>query len=367
MTQTDSFLPRWASPPGDTIRDALRERGQSQSHFAASIGLRSDEFDHVLSGDKRITIELARSLSSSLGGSVQFWIERDGQYHEDMVRVELDRWSSSLPVIEMARWGWITRPHDWKERIEFARQFFGVGTVDEWRQTYGQAIARARFRASSKAPADPVATTAWLRQAERVAEAIPVEDYQSEAFRAVLSGIKSLTRIGDPGRFVPDLASRCASAGVAVAVVRAPSGCRASGASWISITGRRTIALTGRYLADDHFWFTFFHEAGHILLHSSVPILFIDEIEHSRSLGLSSDEQQADDFASDILLPADVQAGLQPGSPTPLEVRRIAGLAGVSSGVVVGQLQHLGRLPYRSSLNRLKRRFRWSGATLERV
>jgi HTH-type transcriptional regulator / antitoxin HigA len=362
-----SFFPRWASPPGDTIRDALQERGISPRQFAASIGLEPDQLDEVFAGAKPITIELARAICSSLGGSVEFWLTRDGQYREDVERVELDRWSASIPTAEMARWGWIVRPQDWKHRVDVASQFFAVRTVDEWEQTYGQAIASARFRVSKSSQPDPVATAAWLRQAERTAEAIQCGSYDPDAFRRVLLEIKSLTCVRDPQRFIPDLVSRCAGVGVAVAVVRAPSGCRASGASWTSDAQRRTIALTGRHLADDHFWFTFFHEAAHVLLHSSRSALFIDEIQESRSLVLSNEEHEADEFASEVLLPVAIRALDPLGKPTPLDVRRLARLSGVSSGVVVGQLQHLGRLPYRSRLNQLKRRFKWRGATLERA
>ena len=42
------------------------------------------------------------------------------------------------------------------------------------------------------------------------------------------------------------------------------------------------IQLTGRYKQNDRFWFTFFHEAGHILLHGKKDI-FLEDIEYSEA------------------------------------------------------------------------------------
>ena len=58
------------------------------------------------------------------------------------------------------------------------------------------------------------------------------------------------------------------------------------------------IALTLRYKSDDQFWFTFFHEAGHIFLHGKSRV-FIDGTDH----GDDTLEEEADTFARDFLVP----------------------------------------------------------------
>ena len=55
--------------------------------------------------------------------------------------------------------------------------------------------------------------------------------------------------------------------------------------------------LDDRYKKDDFFWFTFFHEAAHLLLHSKKET-FVDD-------GTDNDviENEANDFATDFLIP----------------------------------------------------------------
>lgn len=48
--------------------------------------------------------------------------------------------------------------------------------------------------------------------------------------------------------------------------------------SWLDDTP--FIQLTGRFKRNDVFWFTFFHEAGHILLHGKKDV-FLENIEYA--------------------------------------------------------------------------------------
>ena len=123
MTErSPDFAPRWASPPGETIRDTLVERGLALEVFAESIGLPGPRLQGLLSGSETISIELARRISSSIGGSVEFWLTRDGHYRDDLARVEADRWAQSLPISQMAEFGWIDRSTGWQTQINFVSQ-----------------------------------------------------------------------------------------------------------------------------------------------------------------------------------------------------------------------------------------------------
>ncbi|HEU4689887.1 MAG TPA: ImmA/IrrE family metallo-endopeptidase, partial [Vicinamibacterales bacterium] len=164
----------------------------------------------------------------------------------------------------------------------------------------------------------------------------------------------SLTRQKDPERFLPTLIRACAECGVALVVLRAPTGCRASGATRFLSPDKALLLLSFRYLSDDHFWFTFFHEAGHLILHGE-EALFIEADEMLDSV----QEDEANRFAGDVLIPPEFKAELGKLPLTHRDVIRFAVRAGVAPGIIVGQLQHQGRLP-RNRLNGLKRRFRWS-------
>ncbi len=366
MDRSPDFAPRWACPPGETIRDVLVERGLSAEVFAALIGVPGVRLEELLTGDELISIELARRISTSIGGSVEFWLTRDGQYRDDLTRVEADRWAQSLPTSQMADFGWIDRPTGWQERISLCLRFFDVPNVPEWRRTYGAMLHHAKFRASDTSQLNENATGAWLREAEREATRLSCAPWDPVEFRRSLPGLRSLTRVSDPKRFVPSLAAKCASVGVAVVLLPAPTGCPASGAARYLANGTPHIALSARYLSDDHLWFTFFHEAAHLLA-SDAEAVYIDEIDQATGVRLSDEERKADAFAMNLLLPASIRERLPHRTPTATQLHQLANEAGISSGILVGQLQHAGVIGFDSRLNRLKRRYKWSGSILEKA
>jgi Zn-dependent peptidase ImmA (M78 family)/plasmid maintenance system antidote protein VapI len=343
----------------------MQERGLSPSAFAEATGIHPSVLNKLIVGDEPISDDLARRLSNSIGGSIDFWLRREDQYRQDLAQTEADRWSASLPVASMTALGWIDRPEDWRERIASCLEFFNVPNVAEWNRTYGSMLAGARFRMSRIGQAATGATAAWLREAELEAGSVDCEPWNPDAFREALPQIKSLTRLDDPRQFLPKLITICAAAGVAIAVVRAPQGCPVNGAARYLVPDRPHIALSGRYLSDDHFWFTFFHEAGHLLLHDP-GVIYVDEFEQRRDTPTDKEEREADYFAANVLVPLSVQENF-PRRLTPADVHRLAREAGISMGIIVGQLQHSGVVRYDSALNRLKYRYQWRGPSLEKA
>lgn len=366
MSETD-FIPRWASAPGDTIRDALEEQRLDRQSFAEALALSNDELDALLQGDIPLTIKLAGDLSSTIGGSIEFWMARDGQYHADRSRVVADEWAQRMPIREMASLGWISADvDDWVERIEACLRFFDVETAEAWEKDHHALAERTRFRSSRALDADEFAVAAWLRQCEIELSQISCRAWDKGAFARLLPQLLPLTQVRDPRIFLAELRARCAEVGVAVSVVRAPRGCPVSGAALQLANGQPCIALSGRHRADDHLWFTFFHEAAHLLLHGT-DALYLDEIEPESDPPPSAEEAEADDFAGKLLVPPEYYDSLFRARRSPLELRRIANEIGVSLGIVVGQLQHRGAIGYNTRLNRLKARYAWNGPILERA
>jgi hypothetical protein len=229
--------------------------------------------------------------------------------------------------------------------------------VAEWKSRYRADLTLAAFRTSLTFTSNPVATASWLRFAELQAQQIRTKPYNAAAFRAALAKLRALTRRKDPQQFVPELRRICADCGVALVIARAPEGCRASGATRFLTPAKAMTVMSFRYRSDDHFWFTFFHEAAHLLLHNKKALFLEDGSEVT-----SEEEQEANDFASTALIPTADKAELARLPLSAKAIMRFALKTGVSAGVVVGQLQHSGRLTH-NRLNSLKRRWTWNDAT----
>jgi len=197
------------------------------------------------------------------------------------------------------------------------------------------------------------ALSLWLRQGELKAAAITTNSWNAKKLRESVPALRRLSKRKSPLGFVSHLRTLCSAAGVAVVFVRAPSGCRASGASRFVSPEKAMIILSFRNLSDDHFWFTFFHEVGHLLLHGR-DATFIDGDETARS----EREREANSFAACALIPIDRHEEMLSLAPRMEQVVRFAVSAGIAPGIVVGQMQHSKSIG-QEQLNFLKRRYTW--------
>jgi len=355
MTSTQGFRPNWVSSPGETIIDILRERGLSEAEFAKRLGRAEGNVKDLLEGRATITIAIAQKLERILGASMEFWMLRDLQYRQNSARLHQvnDEWSSQLPIGDMIKFGWLAPAPSPSDEMDACLRFFGVSNVRAWHKKYAHLERLTAFRTSPSFESRPAAVATWLRQGEIEAESINCKPWNAKRFRKSLLYIRSLTREKDPSKFIPELTKRCANSGVAVAIVRAPNGCRASGATRFLSPEKALLQLSFRYLTDDHFWFTFFHEAGHLLLHGEKGFFL-----EGAGMPTTTEEDEANDFAARVLVPDKYQVELSHLRTDTRNVIRFARRIGVSPGIIVGQLQHLKRLRY-NQLNSLKRRFKW--------
>src|SRR5579872_2634531 len=186
----------------------------------------------------------------------------------------------------------------------------------------------------------PAAVAAWLRQGELEAREIECQPYDERKFRALLPRLRALTLIKDPAVFVPELQRLCAECGVAVVFVPeipGKQGTRLCGAARWLTPEKALIQLSLRYKDDGNLWFTLFHEAAHILLHSK-KAFFVDD-----NVGEGADEQEAeaDNFARNLLIPPSALLRFVASDVfTDAALRHFADEIGIAPGIVVGRLQH---------------------------
>ena len=355
--QAQLFQPDWVSPPGDTIADLLEEKSWSQAEFAQRCGYTTKHASLLINGKASITEDTALKLERVLGCSARFWLVREAQYRETIARrqelksLEAEaNWLKQLPLADMIRFEWIRKYRSKGQQVSECLQFFGVSSVDVWKKRYAEPLAA--FKASNKFNKDGAAVSAWLRQGERVASEITCQPYDKALFRQALVGLRALTNETDPKVFMPKMTATCARAGVAVVFEPAPKGCPVSGATrWLS-PDKALLMLSLRHKTNDHLWFAFFHEAGHILLHGK-KMLFLE------TKGLDDEhERQADEFASNLLIPSHYAKRLSDLGVTYTAVKAFAQKIGVAPAIVVGRMQKEGYVPW-THLNKCKVHYRW--------
>jgi HTH-type transcriptional regulator/antitoxin HigA len=266
---------------------------------------------------------------------------------EEESRLEADiGWLDELPIKEMIRRGCISKSGGAVDTVRQVCRFFGVANRAAWETLWQKPTA---YRTSKAFTSNPGAVAAWLRLGERKATEIDCEPFDKAGLSAALDELRKLACQPDPGEWWPKLVRRCASVGVAVVGEPEIKGARINGAARWLAPDKALVQLSLRYHWNDIFWFTLFHEIGHLLIHSKKDAFINDVGSHS---GV---ENEADGFAAQILIPRRYEAELA-DVVTIQQAKEFAEQIGVAPGVVVGRLQHDSRWPY-SKGNNLKQRF----------
>lgn len=343
------FAPDWVLAPGESILDLAEERGWTQGELAQRLGYSEKHTSQLINGKVSITVDAAQRLERVLGSSMNFWLKLEANYQQHKARLEAAErhaswvsWLDELPVKELMDGQAIAKVRNSAKNkpgiVESCLRFFGVASPDEWRSHYGG--MQVAFRRSRAEQSDVGAISAWLRLGEQEAEKLDGPKYDKARFEKALHEIRGLT-CEAPEVFEPRMRALLRDAGVLLALVPAIPRARVSGvARWLSPT-RPLIQLSLYGKSNDKFWFTFFHEAAHILLHAGSKedkkSIFLDDPNASHST--DQREQEANQWAGNFLIPKEHLPKFS-SLRTKNAVREFAESIGIHPGIVVGRLQH---------------------------
>lgn len=301
MAVKNQYYPQTRPHPGETLKEKLEEMGMGPKEFAIRTGKPEKTITAVLGGDSSITTDMAVQFENVTKIPAGFWINHQKNHDEYLAREKEKKtieaaveWARLFPATAMANYGWIPKRTTAKERAKELLAFFGFANHKAWEEYYFKQQLKVAFRISLASTRHPYAISAWLRMGEHQAATIKVKPYSDKAFKHALHKIRPLMTSCPPD-FFNQLQFICAEAGVKI--VFTPSLPKASlngAARWFHDTP--LIQLTDIYKPNEIFWFTFFHEAGHILKHGKKDI-FLEDIDYNdRDL---KKEREADEFAAE--------------------------------------------------------------------
>jgi HTH-type transcriptional regulator / antitoxin HigA len=343
----------YAVPPGETLRELLEEHGLSQRELARRADLSPKHVNKLLQGTVPLSADVAMRLERVTGTPARIWNRLEADYRSDLERIRSERelavdvmWLKGFPVGELVKRDILpAQPSDKVSRIEQLLAFFGVANPGAWQDVY--ADLACAFRTSKTFAAKPGALTSWLRLGEIAAQDVHCEPFDRKRLEAALPSLRELTH-ETAGVLTERMRAICSACGVAVVFVPELPGSRASGVTRWLTPGKALIQFSLRYRTDDHLWFTFFHEIGHVLRHGKTDVW----IETTSADTEDPREAEADKFSRDILIPPRDAREL-PGLKTIDDVRLFAERIRIAPGIVVGRLQHDKYWPH-SRGNQLK-------------
>ena len=349
MSRQNQYFPQSVPHPGATLAEKLEEMGMGPKEFALRTGKPEKTIIAVLKGESSITPDMAVQFENVTRIPAHFWMNHQRGYDEYLAREKrkatIDRavaWARQFPLADMIRKGWMPPARPIEEKTMNLLAFFGFSNHIAWEDYYFRQQLKVAFRISLAQTKESYAISAWLRKGELQAAGLTANAYSEKKFRDALPQIKSLMA-HHPDGFFHHLQSICREAGVKVVHTPCISKAPINGSTrWLNDTP--FIQLTGRYNRNDIFWFTFFHEAGHILLHGKKDI-FLENLEYGdKDL---KKEEEADEFAIKWTLTDDEEAEILASDHLgEEEIREYARQFNTHPAIIIGRLQHKKMMPY---------------------
>lgn len=349
MNTSTTFKPSVFYHPGETLKEKLTELNMSVKEFAVRVSKPEKTIYAVINGNSSVTPEMAVAFENVTKILARFWLNEQRLYDEYIARMEKEKlmctlanWAKQFPLKAMKQMGWISYQNNNLDKVNTLLSFFQFSSEKAWENYYFNQQLKVTFRISLSTTKDPYAISAWLRQGEIQASNIHAVKYSKQALIKILPDIKNLC-YRQPDDFKIKLQTVLATAGVKIIFTPSLPKAPISGATrWIN--NSPCVQLSGRYKRNDIFWFTLFHEIGHILLHGKKEV-FLEDVECEN---IQQDkETEADSFASDILLSKiNEQEIVDNANFTKEAISMYAEKFKIHTGIIVGRLQHRGLLSY---------------------
>lgn len=344
MTEYYEGEPDYAVPTGEYIAEWLEDNNITQTEFARRLGVSRKHINRVIAGAP-LTPDMAQRLQLVTGVPARRWLALEATYRVDVERLALEEslanhsdllGAAGRLASALRKEGIITvTRHNPGQLLMQLMAFFAVAEVGLLEARFEQPAAA--FRQTNAHEIDWACVAGWLRLGELEAQEDlrSVPRFDAGKLRDSLLELRGISRLEDT-ELEPELQRTLQAAGVVLVFVPELLGTRAYGATrWFE--GTPVIQLSLRRKDDGHFWFTLFHELGHVLLHPKAE--FLD--------GITVDvdaEAHADQFARNALIPPGEAMRLR-SLRSLQDVTQAAEQLGVSPGVVVGRLHHDGVWP----------------------
>ena len=348
---TNQYIPTVVFHPAETLREKLEEMGMGIKEFALRAGKPEKTIIAVLNEESSLTPEMAVLFENVTKIPADFWINKQARYNEFIARkrhaesiAETENWAKEFPYAEMAKHNWVAPTRKIEEKAVNLLRYFGVASHSAWEKLYMESELKVAAYTSLKHTHEPHAISAWLRQGELMAEKIEAPVFDGKKLKGNIPAMRKLM-VEQPPNFFEQLQQLCFDAGVVLLFTpKLPKVPLSGSTRWIK--ENPLIQLTARYGQNDRFWFTFFHELGHIILHGKKYI----SLENVDFAAVDPEkEQEAHDFAVKNTFSKEQEEKLLREHPHSISTEDIVNYAhefNTHPAMIIGRLQFLKLIHY---------------------
>jgi len=349
MTLANQYKPDVVFHPAATLNEKLSEMGVSIKEFALRTGKPEQTIIAVLKEERSLTPEMAILFENVTQIPAQFWINKQARYNEYVARKKREQavadaldWAKEFPYSEMAKNNWVPPTRKIEEKTINLFNYFGVASHYAWEKLYVETKLKVAAYTSLKQTHQAHAISAWLRQGELQAKQINVPEFDIKQLKNNIPRMRQLM-VEQPADFFVQLQNICLNAGVILLFTpKLPKVPLSGSTRWLNNTP--LIQLTARYKKNDSFWFTFFHELGHIILHGK-KYISLENVDFAAADPVK--EEEAHQFAVKHTFTNEQEKEvLQNTTITEQDIIDYAKKFNTHPAMIIGRLQHDGIIPY---------------------
>ena len=346
--------------PGETIADVLEERGITQAELAASTGVTPAYVSNVISGKKDISAKFAFALEYALGVPKSFWLNLQSHYDAELLELNEEQTITEeervarIELKEVVKYLRKKGRIPLKESVEVSilslRKALQISNISNLKEL----IPQGEFRMAANATVQPYVLGAWIRLCQIAGEKHSVDGvFEQEKISELVAELKSVM-VNPDADIQKELKKIMESCGIDFCIVQNFRGAPVQGYISRKQDGTYQMCLTLRGAYADIFWFSLFHELGHIVNGDiSKTMKFVDDGSDEKK------EKAADLFASNQLISADEYKAFLAKKDFSIEaIKRFAKTQNVMPYIVIGRLQKERYLDYKY-FSDYKLRYKW--------
>lgn len=342
MSNYIEYKDRMTFHPGWYIKELIDESGLTQEEFAKKLGTTPKNLSILIRGDQSLSIDIATKLSRMLGTTIAYWLNLQQAYNEMEAEYLSDQ--------ELVREREIFKLMDYKyfrdnfrlpdlprkvdEQIRCVREFLRVSSLSVLQKD--DLSVSFRSYADNLSVSNIVNANAMVQIAINKVLNTEAPKFNKKKFESQIEF--ALTQTTNHSGFLPAVFEAFKEAGVILVVMPNLKNSGVNGAAR-KVNGKIMLMVNDRRHYADTFWFTMFHEIGHILS-GDYGITFAGNKNES--------EDAADLYAQRALIPQKeyekfIAENKEYDEQT---IRKFAEKIGRDPGIVFGRLQKDGRILY---------------------
>lgn len=354
MSNYIEYDDRIAFHPGYYIKEIIDESGLTQRDFAYRLDTTPKNLSLLIRGEQSLSIDIAMKLSRMMGTSVSYWLNLQNAYDaliaEFKSREELAQEKTVFSVLDYKyfreHFGLPDLPREKEEQIVQVRKFLNVATLSVFKKR--DMAVSFRSDTGELSEANIIKANIMVQIATNLALKTEAPKFNKILFEEAAQYALTLTK--EHGTFYPLIKETFRKAGVVFIILPNISGSRINGATK-KVGNSIMLMVNDRRLYSDTFWFTLFHEIGHIM-NGDYGISFESEC--------GEQEEAADKYAEDMLIPNEqYQQFVEDGRFDIQAIKEFASSIDRDPGIVLGRLLNDEKVNYEDRmLAGLRHRYR---------